>query len=129
MCGIGEGKKIQNPYGKYFGFRQMIVNWVVFMVMVREKIKTFFSNQCIQKLMATILLKQMGEGEVYHFSTSWTICTSQLFPPCLSGTRCVKDQLAVMMRIINERINALCAERQVSLISHHSGPVAWNVRF
>lgn len=129
MCGTGEGKKMQNPYGKYFGFRQMILNWVVFMVMGREKIKTFFSNKCIQKLMATILLKKIGEGKVYHFSISWTICTSQLFLPCLSGTRCLKDQLVVMMRIINERINALCAERQVSLISQHSGSVAWDAGF
>lgn len=107
----------------------MILNWVVFMVVVREKTKTFFSNKCIQKFMATILSKLMEERKGYHFPTSWTICTGQLFLPCLSATRYLKDQLAVMMMMINDRINACCAERHVSLISHHSGPIAWDVGF
>jgi len=43
ICGTGKGEK-RNPYGKYFRFRQMTPDWVVFMVVLRKKGRPLTKN-------------------------------------------------------------------------------------
>lgn len=107
MCGAGKGRKGENPYGK---LREMTPNWVVFLAVLKEKArslsKSILSNEHIQKFIAIILVVMNGGERGTSLANKLEYLYTSALSSLLIWGRVSKDQLAVIRKIINERINA-----------------------